>query len=60
MAVYVKCRSRGNTLAATSTAPVPDVLGRPRQRHSAFLCILANLVEYSTPLQDDRRSIFND
>ena len=31
MFICVKCRSRGNTPAATSTASVPDVLGRPKQ-----------------------------
>ena len=46
MAICVKCRSRGNTPAAMSTASVPAVLGRPRQRHSAFLCILVSLVVY--------------
>ena len=43
MAICVNCRSRGNTPAASSTATVPDVLGIPRQRHFAFLCILASL-----------------
>ena len=46
MVMCVKCRSRGNTPAATSTASVPDVLGRPKQRHRASLCILASLEVY--------------
>ena len=46
MAICVKCRSSGSMPAATSTASVAAELGRPKQRHSAFLCMLASFVQY--------------
>ena len=35
IAICVKCRSRGNNPAATSTESFSGGLGRPKQRHNA-------------------------